>query len=240
MSSDPHSFDPYRSPTLPQGADPGPPPIGRTGWLTVLCVLCIVLGALGIFNSLLGTVGAVAGNAMQKAFQPTIKTGGMPQDMQDAQEKFQEDLNAVQMKYFWATVPALAVRFVVALLLLIGGIRSLSLVDAGRKMLLVGCGAAIVFELAHSILQSVVSMDMMTAVNSYVLQLTETMPQNNGPDMSRVLPTIVRASVIASLVFAYVIALAKIALYIFGLIYLRKPQIIARFNANQPFAPTST
>lgn len=234
MSADSQSFDPYRSPIQPEVPYTGPPPTGRTGWLTTLCVLCIVLGALGLFNSLIGAVGAIGGQFIQKALQPTAGAG-MPAEMKDAQEKFQAEINAVQMKYFWVTVPALAFRFVAALLLLIGGIRTLSLVEPGRKLLLIACSVAIVFELLHAILQSIISLDTMTVVNEYVVNLTETMPQNaNGPDMSRILPTIIRASVIGGLVFAYLISLVKIGLYIFGLIYLRKPHIIALFHSNQP------
>ena len=48
------SFDPYRSPSLPEGPYAGVAPSGRPGGLTTLCVLCMVLGALGLFNSLLG------------------------------------------------------------------------------------------------------------------------------------------------------------------------------------------
>ena len=72
MSSDSQSFDPYRSPAQPEvpyagqsgipfggqpgvsyGGQPGvpclgPPPTVRPGLLTTLCVLCIVLGALGL------------------------------------------------------------------------------------------------------------------------------------------------------------------------------------------------
>jgi hypothetical protein len=241
MSSDSHAFDPYRSPAQPEVPYHAPPTTGRPGWLTTLCVLCIVLGALGLFNSLIGTAGAIAGPFIQKAFQP--KAGqGMPDDMQKAQEDFQTEINAVQNKYFWGTMPALGFRFVVALLLLIGGIRTLSMVEPGRKLLLIACSVAIVFELAFSILQSIISLDTMTIVNEYVVKMTATMPQNgNGPDMSQILPTVVRASVIASLVFAYLISLAKIGLYIFGLVYLRKPHIVALFT-NSPSAsltPTS-
>lgn len=237
MSADSNSFDPYRSPSLPEVPYHGPPPTGRPGWLTAICVLCIVLGALGLMNSLLGTLGAIGGQFIQKAVQPTANAG-MPPEMKDAQEKFQTEINAVQMKYFWVTVPSLGVRFIVALLLLIGGIRSLSLLEPGRKLLIIACSLALVFELLHAILQSIISLDTMTVVNEYVVNLTATMPQNaNGPDMSRILPTIVRASVIGGLIFAYVIAFAKICLYIFGVIYLRRPRIMALFGTNQSLPP---
>jgi hypothetical protein len=239
MASDPHAFDPYRSPSLPEGPSIGLSPTGRPGLLTTLCVLCIVLGSLGLMNSVVGALGAIGGQILQKTLQPAAGAG-MPDDMKKVQEDFQAEIYAVQAKYFWATMPALGFRFVAALLLLIGGIRSLSLVEGGRKMLLAACTVAVVFELVHAILQSVITLGMMTTVNSYVEKLTATMPQgNNGPDMSQIMPMIVRGSIIGGLVFSYIIAVAKIALYVFGLIYLQKPRIRALFRAS-PTEPVLT
>lgn len=231
MSAEPQTFDPYRSPTLPEVPYAPPAAAGRPGWLTSLCVLCIVLGALGLMNSLLGTFGAIAGPAFQKAIQPKA-SAKMPQGMQDAQIEFQERINSVQAKYLWATVPALAFRALAASLLLIGGIRSLSLVEGGRKALLLGLAVAVVFELLHSILQSIVALDMMTIVNEYIEKVLQSVPKNNnGPDLSKIMPTIVRWSILGSLIFTFLIAVGKIGLYIFGLIYLRKPHIQALFQS---------
>lgn len=230
MSAEPQTFDPYRSPTLPDVPYAPPVATGRPGWLTMLCVLCIVLGALGLMNSLLGAFGVVAGPALQKAIQPKA-SASMPQGLQDAQTEFQDNINAVQGKYMWATVPALAIRALAASLLLIGGIRSLSLVEGGRQILLVACAVAVVFELTHAILQSIIALDMMTIVNEYIEKVLQTVPKNNkGPDLGKIMPTIVRWSILGSLIFAFLIALVKIALYVFGLIYLRKPHIQALFQ----------
>ena len=235
MSFDSQAFDPYRSPSLPEGPYVGLPATGRPGLLTTLCVLCIVLGSLGLLNSLMGTVGAVAGPKLQEALQPAAGAG-MPDDMKQVQADFQDEIYKVQGKYLWATIPALAFRFVAALLLLIGGIRSLSLVEGGRKTLLAACAVAVVFELLHGILQGVITANMMTAVNSYVEKL---MPRCHRPaketDMRRIMPLVVRGSIIGGLVFSYLIALAKIALYFFGLIYLQKQRTFADFfNRHKP------
>lgn len=228
MTSDPSSFDAYRSPNLPDAPYSPPPVGGRPGLLTTLCVFAIVLGALGILNSLLGVAGAVGGKALQAAFQP--KAGaGLPPDMQKAQDDFQAAVNAVQDKYFWATVPALAFRFVAATLLLVGGIKTLSLQESGRKILLVACGVAVLFEILNAILQSVVNLDMMTAVNLYVEGLEKSLPDGPGNPQG-VMSTVVRASIIAGIIITYLIAATKIAIYVFGLIYLQRDRIRALFH----------
>ena len=45
------------------------------------------------------------------------------------------------------------------------------------------------------------------------------------------MPLVVRSSIIGGLVFTYLIALAKIALYFFGLIYLQKKHIRGLFRS---------
>jgi hypothetical protein len=230
MTAEPKSFDPYRSPSLPEGPYAGVPRVGRPGKLTTLCVLCIVLGALGMMNSLFGAVGAAGGRVLQAAIQPKTSPG-MPPGMQEAQNKFQEDLYTVQVKYLWAIVPGLIFRFVAALLLLIGGIRSLSLREPGRKLLLIACSVALVFELCNSILQSVISLDTMTAVNSYVESLMAALPQNGPAEVGAIVPAIVRGSIVGGMVITYLIALAKMGLYLFGLIYLQKKHIRGLFTS---------
>jgi hypothetical protein len=237
MTADSSSFDAYRSPVLPEVPYAPPSRGGRPGMLTTLCVLAIVLGSLGLMNSLVGAAGVVGGKMIQSIFQPQAGAG-IPDDMQKAQKEFQDSMNAVQDKYFWATIPALGFRFVAALLLLIGGIKSLSLQESGRKTLLIACAVAVVFEILHAILQSVINLDMMTAVNSYVEKLSDAMPSGGkeADQVRGVMGTVVRASIIGGLVLAYFIALLKIGLYVFGLIYLQRERIRALFQTSDPTA----
>ena len=233
MSTDPHAFDPYRSPSLPEGPYAGGQvAAGRPGLLTALCVLCIVLGTLGLMNSLFGTIGALAGPKLQQMIQPK-SSPSMPQEMQKVQQEFQDEVIRIQGKYYWESVVALLFRFAAALLLLIGGLRTLGFAEPGRKVLLVACAVALAFELAHAILQSMVQMEMMSSVNSLVEGLLNNMPQNKDmpAGFKGTMSSIVRGSIIAQLVIMYLLVLAKAGLYLFGLIYLQKPHIKALFKS---------
>src|SRR5262245_6442721 len=109
MSADPPALDPYRPPSLPEGPYAEAPPSCRPGLLTTLCVLCLVLGALGLMNSLMGAAGAVGGQKLQAMLQPKASPS-MPPEMQQAQQDFQDQVNAVQGRYFWQIVGGLAFR----------------------------------------------------------------------------------------------------------------------------------
>lgn len=231
MSSEPQSLDPYRSPSLPEGPYAGRPLAGRPGKLTALCVLCIVLGALGLMNSLFGTFGAVAGPKMQAWFQPKASPG-TPPEMQQAQDKFNDETLAVQNKYFVSIVGFLTFRFVAALLLLLGGLRCLNLHEPGRKLLMTACAVAMVFELLHAIHQSLVNMEMMTAINSFLEGMTRAIPEGKGapPGFGNTMQSMARGMIIAGIVLSYLLVLAKVVLYLFGLIYLQTARIKALFK----------
>ena len=62
MPADSSAFDPYKTPAMPAYSTGPVAKSGRPGVLTALCVGCIVIGALGIFNGLLRTVGTVFGH----------------------------------------------------------------------------------------------------------------------------------------------------------------------------------
>jgi hypothetical protein len=243
MSSDPQAFDPYRSPSLPEGPYGGPPPTGRRpGWLTTLCVLCIVLGALGLFNSLFGAFGLVVGRQFQQmVMKSQSQAPGIPPEMQEAQEKMQTEIYAIQEKYLWMLAGGLVFRFVASALLLIGGIGALGLKPWGRQVLIAGCAVAAPFVLLDAILQSLISMENMTVMNGYMERMIQASPGTGAPEkIEGFIRGVFGFIKFASIAVLSLLALAKIALYIFGLIYLQKPHIKALFHAANPsLAPGS-
>ena len=234
MSADPKAFDPYRSPAMPEIPYAGGPQSGRPGLLTTVCVICIVLGALGLISSLAGAVGAFGGRHFQAAFRMPASAGASD-DMKDAQKKLEDDIYGVLKKYWWPVVAALIVRLAVALLLLVGGIRSLSLQESGRKILLAACAIALPLELGYAILQTFMQLENMTAMNSFAESFGQSLPQNQASaNTGKTMQFIFRASMIASIVFATLIALAKIVFYTFSLNYLRHERVRALFQHAMP------
>jgi hypothetical protein len=176
-------------------------------------------------------VGVVGGKQLQAAFQPAA-TPGMSPEFQDAHKKLQNDMLGVMQKHWWALLGSLALRFVVALLLLIGGIRALGLVASGRQILLIGCAAALVFELLNAILQSIITIEYMTAMNTFANKMAEALPTQAAADgVAKILPYIMRGSMIVGLAIQIIISLVKIGFYIFSLIYLRKVAIRGLFHS---------
>jgi hypothetical protein len=220
MSADKPSLDPYRSPNLPEGPYAGQMSSARPGLLTALCVLAIVLGALGMLNAFIGSVAAAAGPRLQAMVQPRPMPG-TPPEMQQVQQDFQDATNAIQAKYKVGIFASLLFRFAAGLLLLVGGIKAISLRESGRRRLLLAFGVATCFELANAILQSMVNLEMMTAANSVVDGFLQSASGEGIPGIR----TAVKGVLIGSMVFAYLIVLAKVALYVGGIVYLQRPKV---------------
>jgi hypothetical protein len=236
MSNDASAYDPYRTPNLPVYADQGRGTSGRPGWLTAMCVLCIVIGLLGVLNGLAQLFGTLFAEQMQTAFTPQGQ--GIPPELQQVQDRFRDETLAVQEKFYVPNLIAAVFRIGIAACLVYGGIACLGLAATGRQVLMIALGAAVLFELAHGLLQSLISMEMMTAVNAFFESFLQTMPQGNGPP-PEVMLNIMKGSFIVGFVFQFAIALLKIGFYIWGAMFLMRPAIKALFQPPDDFSPAT-
>jgi hypothetical protein len=230
MSADSSTLDPYRSPTLPEGPYAGKQTTGKPGWLTALCVICIVLGALGLINAILGTAAELAGPYFQAMLSPRGGPG-IPADMQQAQQDLMDEMNVIKQKYFILSLALLGFRFVAAGLLLYGGLRCLGLSEAGRKLLIAACAVALVFELSQTIIQSLVYLQNLTAMNSAMERFQSSLSNGSAPPgLQAVMKWTMRISMILPIILAYGMALLKGGVFLFGLSYLRREHIKVLFK----------
>jgi hypothetical protein len=231
MTPDVTPFDPYRSPSLPEGPYAAKAADGKPKLLPALVIVCLVLGVLGLMNSIVGAIGAAGGQQLQKAFQPQFPSD-VPSGLQKAQDELQADINEVQTKHWIGMVISLAFRFLSALLLVVGGVKALGKKESGRKLLLAACAVALVFELGHAILQTLVTTEMMTAFNGYMENVIGSMPDRKNTEgvknFMRTLPAIMIYAILGG---TFVMMLLKAGVYLFGLIYLNKPKIKEQFKA---------
>src|SRR6188474_1546783 len=117
MSTSAMPFDPYRPPDEILAE---PVRSGRPGVLTTICVLAIVLGALGVCSALFTSVALVVGKQLQQAMQPQAQPG-VNNEMLKIQKEMQDEINAVNDQYFPVNILFALTHIVVAALLLVGG-----------------------------------------------------------------------------------------------------------------------
>ena len=220
-------LDPYRPPQDSMSVPPGPPEGGgRPGALTAVCVIAIVLGALGLFGALI----SCGGLAFRGRMQQLVTMGGPPGAGDEAAEiqQMQDDIAAVQGKYLAFNVGFVAAHFVVAASLLAGGILTLAMRPAGRTVLVSVCGAAIVFELVRAVFQTIVQMETAAVMTPHFEELMA--KGGGGGPSADLMVNAMRVGVFIGLALGIGFVLAKIVYYSISLVYLRKPHVKARFE----------
>jgi hypothetical protein len=75
-----------------------------------------------------------------------------------------------------------------------------------------------------------VNAEMMTATNSFIESLSQSLPQGRGAPSPEFMQGFMRIMIYVSLATFYVLTTVKAAFYLFSFVYLQKPKIKALFT----------
>ena len=215
----------YQQAGFPVDALPDPAVVHqgrRPGGLTLVCVIAIVLGALGLLGALMGMASLAIGSAVQDAFTMRQQPG-MADEVVDAQIEMQESVQAVTDRYWGFHLGFSLVHLVVAGGLLAGGIVALRLSPSGRRFLITAFVVAILFELSRAVFQGIVQIDMWAGISDSMSRMAEIPTKNGGPS-GAFLAAVMNASVLVGIGFTACFVLAKVIFYGVGARYLSRLQ----------------
>lgn len=199
-------------------------PVTRPGGLTALCILAIVLGALGLMTGLLGLAAAALQDPLQK-----LAAGIQPEQGEEAarmQQQVADESRDFAKQHFVRNLVFSLARLVVASCLLFGGIFALRLNAAGRKILLFAFAAGILFELFQ-----IWPMIEVLGFTDRVMEMQQQMVGNapNGGDAAGTMRLMAKMVAVMQVAMMGGMLLTKIACYGFGLWYLTRPHISALY-----------
>ena len=194
------------------------------GMLQAICIIAIVLGALGSFSVLGGVVGPFVNEAIQKMVAANMRPGS-PQAKQQAQQ--QREIQAVADKWAPVNYALLAVLVVVVGCLIVGGVKAFRLQPSGHRLLLMAFLIAIAFELMRLFPTINILIDTFDVMEQ---SMADSMKANSGgrpipPAAARMSKTIMKGSIYLGIAFAVGWVLLKVGFYGFGAYYMRKPHI---------------
>jgi hypothetical protein len=226
MSADSAPLDPYQSPALPPPdlAEESSAHEGRPLMLSAVCVLCLVIGTLGVINGVIGVSALLAGQQLKTMFRPA----GQPAQLSDVdalQQQIQDRQYNIQQQYFWPILVATTIKVLICLALAFAGLRTLSLQDADRRMLFAVCGFAILYEVLWSFVQFSVQYHSLTVVQ----QLTGD-PDSPRPQQVEFMITMMKNTMYGVLVGLIIMQLLKISFYVGTMFYLSRPRVRALFH----------
>lgn len=233
MSSDSASVDPYRSPVLPETPYSAGSGKRKPGWLTAVCVICLVLGLLGFFNGMLGLGITIFNSQLQQVFNPPGARKGMAPELEKFQQRIQDETKAIQEQFFVPTLISVLLKAVVSALLFLGGLLTLTLKPAGRKLLVLACVMALLFELGISVLQGVVYMETLAVYNQLIDGFVQELKRQNGAFAGQAFTSVMQAVLYASMAMFFLIQFVKIGFFYWSANYLRRPIIVALFTARE-------
>ncbi len=148
----------------------------------------------------------------------------MNQQLQDAQRQVQQQIQAVQDRFWIPNLVLTGAHLIVATLLLTGGIQALRRVRPGRKILIVACLSAIVFELVRGSVQTVIQVQVLSVMMNFFEQMMEASLEQ-AADFAEWLAWFSRLAMMAGLLLAIGWILVKLVFYSVAVWYLRKPAV---------------
>ena len=204
-----------------------PAPRVRPGGLTLICVLAIIFGALGILAACIGIVSQLGASVFQQAVAGQAGGGEIP----EVQAELLTRTMAISSKYTAIIVPLLVLKFLVEAALLIGGIMALGYKPTGRSLLSKALIGALILECIQYVPTFMIQRETQAITAELMPKIMAAQGGNAAPagfDMTAMMSGLGTVM----LAFGLVWLIIKVVLYILGLRYLATPKMDALFAEN--------
>jgi hypothetical protein len=202
-------------------------PRRRPGWFITICVIAIALGGTGLMHSLYAIAALTVGDPMERM----LNTG--PAD--EMQEDFQDDVHAIEDRYYAALMPLALARLAITICLVVGGVGCLGGKPWARNLLLGTMAAGLLFEICDTVVQSFLAVEMSEAFRGLGKMMDEQNPSPPGapPNLAE---TVMVGTMWVMMCVYYVCQLGKLIYYLGGLLYLRRPSLNPLFEMSPEMA----
>ena len=196
----------------------------RPGALTAIAVIAIVLGLLGACGGVMGVGGLLVQGALGDTQRRMLEQSGAPTEHIEAQLAMQDQVNAIQRKWMPFTGTHQALNLIASSLLLAAGILLLRTHRTGPLLFVAAVAANSFVDIGGAVIGVLVQMDMQS-----VMQNMFASAGMGDPQMDRMFDGIIEASGWTGVCFAAVWVALKLGYYLWGVVYLRRPQVRAIF-----------
>jgi hypothetical protein len=211
----------------------------RSGGLTAICIIVVVLGVLGIFSGVVKGVNVLFGAQMQQVFG---SMGAVTGDQAKVQAEMQAAIAAEMKRFAIANGILCVAQLAVCGALVYSGLKTLGLKATGRRLLIAVCLCMLVYEFGQLVTAVLQQLSMSPIMELYMPRIMKD-PSGNNAGAEKFGQVIARMSIIVGVVFQCVWTLIKFVVYTIAIWYLRKPQVIALFEPiakSEPLKPEPT
>jgi hypothetical protein len=199
------------------------------GLLTVVVIGCI-LGGLGTCTGAFGVIGQIMQSQMQGMSRGILEASSQGNEsLFEHQLDMQQRVEAVTQKYRVAAIAQGSLNLLASLGLLIGAILLVRWSPSAPTLFLAAAVASIVADVAAGTLGIVIQLETSEIMREYMTSVSSVDP-NMPQGMDRTMGAVMDASANVGICFGLLWVLAKLAYYVFGIVYLRKPAVRALFT----------
>ena len=196
----------------------------RPGGLKPLCIIGIILGSMGLAGVLFGALAQLA--------QPKLPVPAPDPKFAELNAEFGQRMKAVNAgmaPYLWTLYPFSAAS---SALLLAGGV--LGLKGRGRSAMTAAFAASLAVDLGSLVIGIVTQLRTSDTMTWYFREMSALDPAKAPPGMAGILS----GSMMAGIGIGVVWYLGKAAYYLWGLLYVRKPEVRSWLGATSgPSSP---
>lgn len=214
----------------------GPETSVRPGGLTAICVIVIVIGCLGGLAALGALPGMLLGTQMDQ--MGVAFSGGMPEGQRDAYVDMVSALAEVQSSWLPITLPAIFFGVVVAVALVVGGVRALGrnpkAGDWLRRILMF----TIIVDIARTVANAAMQMDVSEVTAGFMAKMMS--EAEGGVAVAVGMEQMMGVMAMVGVVFAAIWLLIKIAFYGFAFAYVGRAHVQAYFGSRADGKPPAT
>jgi hypothetical protein len=193
--------------------------------LTVICILAIVFGAIGILTGGIGLISQLFSSQIQQAVAGQAALNG---PAGEAQSEIVTRSMEIAKKYNPVMIPLTVGKILVEGALLIGGIMTLGLKLSGKSLLAGALIAAAILETIQFVPRTMMARETQAVVAELMPQVMAAQGARGTPpgiDMSTMMSGVGTVTTILGVCWLVI----KIVLYVLGIRYLRRPDIASLF-----------
>ena len=205
-------------------------PKERPNWITTICILAIVFGAVGILSGSFVVLSQIFASSIQSMVAKIQQGSNLPG--MEIQGDLLARMTAITTKYNFALIPLGIAKLGVEAVLLVGGILSLKLKARGRSLIVGALFGALIVEsilvVPRIMMQREIQATMAEVMPTIMAAApnSEQLPPGFNAGMSSMFAGV--GAITAYSAVAWV--LIKVVIYLIGINYLRKPQTVALFE----------
>lgn len=211
-------------------AEAAPPPGYRPGGLTAICIIALVLGALGVLTGCSGVGMALVGNQVQQ-WQQKFSTMGSPAPVRDVQTEMNLQSIRIFNRYRVVNLILAVCQLLIVGALIGGAIQTLRSREMGRRLLVFGCLAAIGWEVVRAVPHTLMQLENTAMMEEYMPRMMEAQaPGGQAAQMAEFARMIAHFSTIMGWVIFFGWLMMKLAFYGVAARYLTRPKIKSLFG----------